>query len=103
MTLHETLPTSTNAVALEVDELASSGFVSNLSALLDALFDHPEPEGKAVTYADVVRSEGTLVSMRSEGSDEAQGYESLLRRAGAVRVSILPEKDAVSFQRLCGA
>ncbi len=85
-----------------MDELVSGGFISNMSALLDGLFDHPVAEGNAATYADVVRSEGTLVSVQAEGAEEAQRYEGLLRRAGAVRISILPEKDTVSFHRLYG-
>ena len=100
--LHVTTPTSRNAAALEVDELASGGFFSNMSALLDGLFSHPVAEGKAATYADVVRSEGTLVSVQAQGAQEAQRYEGLLRSAGASRVSILPEKDTVSFHRLYG-
>jgi hypothetical protein len=82
-----------------VDEFVSGGFISNMAALLDGLFDHPVPEGDAATYADVVRSEGTLVSVQADGSDEAQRFEGLLRRAGAVRVSILPREDTVPFHR----
>ena len=102
MTLHETTPTSRNAGSLEVDEFVSGGFVSNMSALLDGLFERPPAEGNAATYAGVVRSEGTLVSMHAEGSDEAKRYEALLRRAGALRVSILPEDGTVSSGRLDG-
>jgi hypothetical protein len=96
MRLHERTPTSRNAAALEVDEFVSGGFIRNMSALLDNLFDHPVPDGNAATYADVVRSEGTLVSVQAEGSEEARRYEGLLHRAGALRVSILPQKDTVS-------
>ncbi len=102
ISLHERTPTSRNAAKLEVDELVSGGFISNMSALLDGLFDHPVAEGNAATYADVVRSEGTLVSVQAEGAEEAQRYEGLLRRAGAGGISILPEKDTVSFHRLYG-
>ncbi|MDQ6629584.1 MAG: hypothetical protein M3Z29_14255 [Pseudomonadota bacterium] len=102
ISLHEKTPTSRNAAALEADELVSGGFISNMSALLDGLFSHPVAEGNAATYADVVRSEGTLVSMQAQGVEEAQRYEGLLQGAGALRVSILPEKDTVSFHRLYG-
>jgi hypothetical protein len=102
ITLHESTPTSRNAAALEVDEFASGGFFSNMSALLDGLFSHPVAEGNAATYADVVSSEGTLVSVQAQGAEEAQACEGLLRRAGALRVSILPAKDTVSFHRLYG-
>jgi hypothetical protein len=100
--VHENTPTSTNAAKLGVDELVSGGFISNMSSLLDGLFSHPVHEGDAATYAEVVRSEGTLVSLQAQGQEEAQRYESLLRHAGALRVSILPEKDTVSFHQLYG-
>ncbi len=41
ISLHERTPTSRNAVKLELDELVSGGFISNMSALLDGLFGHP--------------------------------------------------------------
>ncbi|MDQ6639633.1 MAG: hypothetical protein M3Z15_08215, partial [Pseudomonadota bacterium] len=75
---------------------------SNMSALLDGLFSHPVHQGDAATYAGVVRSEGTLVSLQAQGPEEAQRYEGLLRQSGALRVSILPETDTVSFHRLYG-
>ncbi len=100
--IHENMPTSRNATKLEADELVSGGFIGNMSALLDGLFSHPVREGDAATYAGVVRSEGTLVSMQAHGPEEAQRFESLLRQAGALRVSILPEKDTVSFHQLSG-
>ena len=102
ISLHEKTPTSRNAAALEADELVSGGFISNMSALLDGLFSHPVAKGNAATYADVVHSEGTLVSMQAQGAEEAQRYGGLLRSAGALRVSLLPEKDTVSFHRLYG-
>ena len=102
ITLHEKTPTSRNAASLEVDELVSGGFISNMSTLLDGLFSHPVAEGNAATYSDVIRSEGTLVSVQAQGAEEAQRYEGLLRSAGALRVSILPEQDTVSFHRLYG-
>ena len=101
--VHENTPTSRNATKLGVDELVSGGFISNMSALLDGLFSHPVPQGDAATYAGVVRSEGTLVSLQAQGQEEARRYESLLRHAGALRVSILPEKDTVSFHQLYGS
>ena len=102
ITMHEKTPTSRNAAALEADEFVSGGFISNMSALLDGLFSHPVAEGNAATYADVVRSEGTLVSVEGEGAEEAKRYEGVLRQAGALRVSILPAQDTVSFHRLYG-
>ena len=98
--LHEGLPTARNATMLEVDEYLSGGFISNISALFDGLFGHHIAEGKAATYADLVRTEGTLVSVQAQGLEEARRCEMWLREAGAVRVSILPEKDTVSFHRL---
>lgn len=101
--LHEKTPTSQNAAKLEVDELVSGGFISNMSALLDGLFSHPVRQGDAATYAGVVRSEGALLSLQANGPEEAKRYESLLQHTGALRVSILPEKDTVSFHQLYGS
>ena len=39
--VHENTPTSRNAANLEVDELVSGGFISNMSAPLDGLFPGP--------------------------------------------------------------
>lgn len=100
--LHESTPTNRNAVKLEVDEFVSGGFISNMSALLDGLFSQPVHQEDAATYATLVHSEGTLVSLQAQGPEEAERYEGLLRQSGALRVSILPEKDTVSFHRLYG-
>ncbi len=44
--LHERTPTSRNAAKLEVDELVSGGFISNMSALLDGLFPRAARGGR---------------------------------------------------------
>ncbi len=71
--LHPNTPTSRNAAILTVDELASGGFIGNMRALLDGLLDHHPADGYAETYADVVRSAGTLLSI--ELGDEAQARQ----------------------------
>lgn len=98
--LHAHTPTVRNAAILTVDELASGGLIGNMRALLDGLLDHHLADGYAETYADVVRSEGTLVSI--ELGDEAQARQCIeaLHGAGALRISTLPERDTVSFHRL---
>jgi hypothetical protein len=98
--LHRHAATARNAALIGADEYLSGGFFSNLTALFDALLDHHVAQGDASTYADVVRSEGTLVSVECHDPAEERRFEALLRAAGALQVSLLPAHDTVSFHRL---
>jgi hypothetical protein len=71
-----------------------------MRALFEGLLDHHVADGYAETYTDVVRSEGTLVSIEVNGEAQAQRCIESLRSAGALRVSTLPEQDTVSFHQL---
>jgi hypothetical protein len=98
--LHEHTPTARNASLIAMDEFVSGGFFANLTSLFDGLLEHRVADGDAATYADVVRSEGTLVSIEVHGQADVQRCEGLLRAAGALHVATLPEDDTVSFRRL---
>jgi hypothetical protein len=97
---HAHSPTARNASLITADEVASGGFFANLTHLFDQLLGHRPADGNASTYADVVRTEGSLVSVEVRDEDEAQKYEQLLRAAGARHVSTLPAHETVSFHRL---
>ena len=100
LTRHPDIPTVANAGTLEIDDLATGGLLTNMGNLLDGLFDRAVPAGHAATMQEVVGSEGTLVSV--EVADPAQALQCTqwLTSAGALRTSILPETDTVSFHRL---
>lgn len=97
---HPHTATAGSAAGVTVDEFASGGFFSNLAALFDSLLGYHAARGTASTYADVVSSEGTLVSIEVHEHAEAERFEALLRDAGALQVVLLPEHDTVSFHRL---
>lgn len=98
--LHEHTPSADNTGAVMIDEYVSGGLLRNLLALFDGVFDHHVAEGCAETYADVVRSEGTLLSVEAAGEADVEPTVEHLRKAGARRVSTLPAHDSVSFHRL---
>lgn len=98
--LHDHTPTARNAALILADELATGGFISNLMALMERAREHHVADDKAATYADVVRTEGTLLSVEASDELEARRCVKLLRSAGALHVTTLPETETVSFHRL---
>jgi hypothetical protein len=89
--LHQHAVPVTNAFEVEVDELATGGFVGNFAELLDELFEVRPPDTKVVTYDEKVRKEGTLVSVRVASAEDAERVSAALKERGATRISRLPQ------------
>jgi hypothetical protein len=89
--LHPRAVPVTNALEVEVDELATGGFFGNFVELLDELLDVHPPETKAVTYDEKVRKEGTLVAVRVPSAQDAERVSAALQERGATRISRLPQ------------
>lgn len=88
---HDHASAARNAAGLELDELATGGFASNLVDLFNHLLGSSAAEGDAASYADVVRREGTLVSVRVAAAADAARARDVLCAAGAKVVSTLPQ------------
>ena len=88
---HENAESATNALQVEVDELATGGFFGNFAALLNDLFQTSVPETRAVTYEDKVRKEGAIVTARVGSAEEADRVSAALEARGALRISRLPQ------------
>ena len=87
----ENAPDVLNAATIEVDEMATGGFLGNAARLLDDLLgSHPE-DRHAVDYTDLVRNEAKIVTVVLESGDSAPEIVDMLMTAGADRVSALPQ------------
>ena len=89
--LHEHLPAASNKASLEADEILSGGFVSNFSHLLNELLGTRTDARHADTYAELVRSAGTLVSVHVDEAADADRARATMHSAGATVVSSLPQ------------
>ncbi len=81
----------TNSLQVEVDELATGGFIGNFAALLDQLLGAPHADTRAVTYDEKVRKEGTIVAARVRSVVDADRVSAALEARGALRISRLPQ------------
>jgi hypothetical protein len=97
---HRHTPTLSNTSSLQIDELATGGLVSNMVSLLDGLFDRPVAAGHGASYDALVDSEGALVSVQVDDARQAEDCLQRFTTAGALRASVLPHTDTVSFHRL---
>ncbi|HZV92174.1 MAG TPA: hypothetical protein VFF72_03100 [Caldimonas sp.] len=89
--LHDHASAVRNVAALETDELASGGFFTNLLGLFEQLLGTAPPPGDAGSYAEMVRREGTLLTLHVTVAADAQRARDLLHAAGAKIVSSLPQ------------
>jgi cytosine/adenosine deaminase-related metal-dependent hydrolase len=89
--LHDKATAVGNAGLLEVDEMATGGFVSNLVDLFDHLLGTAPAVGDAATYAELVRREGTLVTVHVPSPGDAAKAREVLSAAGATITSTLPQ------------
>jgi hypothetical protein len=89
--VHEHSAAVTNALEVEVDELATGGLVGNFAELLNELLEVRPPDTAAVTYDEKVRKEGTIVTARVRSAADAERVSTALTERGALRVSRLPQ------------
>lgn len=89
--LHDHASLVRNAAALETDELASGGFFTNLLGLFEQLLGTARPPGEADSYSEMVRREGTLLTLHVATAADAQRAREVLQAAGAKIVSSLPQ------------
>ena len=89
--LHSRTAPVDNSLTVEADELATGGMVGNFIELLDELFQVRPSDTTAVTYDDMVRREGTLVSVRVPSAADAERVSAELEKRGALRISRLPQ------------
>lgn len=89
--LHASTADVSNPGAIEADELVTGGLLGNGMRLLQELFGTRSKESEATDYDEMVRREGTLLTVQVDSSDIAQQVSRLLTAEGAERVATLPQ------------
>ena len=89
--LHATTSDAINANALVTDEVASGGFFTNATALLEQIFGTRRGDDEAAGYDELVQRQATLVTVHVDSTETAQEVCGLLQAAGAERASTLPQ------------
>nr|HET7857702.1 hypothetical protein [Caldimonas sp.] len=89
--LHATTSDAINANALVTDEVASGGFFTNATALLEQIFGTRRGDDEAAGYDELVQRQATLVTVHVDSTETAQEVCGLLEASGAERASTLPQ------------
>ena len=92
ITRHVETPEADNAAAVETDEYVTGGIVASFGQLLDGLMATSPADGNAATYRDLVRREGSLLSVRVADVNAADSVRQVLESCGATRVASLPQR-----------
>lgn len=89
--LHPSISDVSNPGTIEADELITGGLFGNGLRLLQELFGTHPKETEATDYEEMVRREGTLLTVQVDSTDVAQQVARLLTAEGAERVATLPQ------------
>jgi len=87
-------PPPINEGSIMVDELATGGMVHSMLSLLDGLFGTVKSDRVADDYDDAVARSGVAVMVDVDDDSDASRAEAMLREAGAIEVSTVPETAA---------
>jgi hypothetical protein len=91
VSLYETTPDSTNAGAIEADEMVTGGLLSDAANLLNGIFGSHVDKEQATDLGDVVGRKATVVSVHVDSPEAARRVASLLTESGGQRVTTLPQ------------
>ncbi len=91
VTLHRDTPDAANTAAVNTDEMLTGGLVASFGHLLDGLMATSPPPGDVATYRDLVRREGTLLTVKVASAEAGQDVKASLEAAGAQRIAVLPQ------------